>query len=97
MASADPDNPIIACTVKELGFAAWQESRGASSREKSGPSWELFSTWFDSCIDFGNEQASSFAYSIKEIARLAWNEAQATRRDAWWKTVVESQPSIVSG
>ncbi len=87
MASADPENPIIACTVKQLGFASWQESRGASSRDESGPSWEKFSAWYETCKFL----------SIHDVANRAWNEAQADRRDAWWKVIVESQPSIVSG
>ncbi len=88
MASADPENPIIACTVKQLGFAAWQESRGASSLDESGPSWERYSSWFE---------ASRTFISIHDVVNRAWNEAQGDRRDAWWKLIVEAQPSVVSG
>jgi hypothetical protein len=87
MASDDPNNPIITSTAKELGFAAWQESRGASSLDQSGASWELFSAWFD-CGKFA---------SLRDVVCRAWNEAQAMRRDAWWKQIVESQPSVTSG
>lgn len=84
---SDPNNPIITSTTKELGFAAWQESRGASSLEQNGDSWEMFSAWFES---------TKFV-SQRDVVCRAWNEAQAMRRDAWWKKIVEDQPSITSG
>ena len=73
----------------QLTFMAWQESRGASNLDPHGPAWERFAAWW-------NLMSGNFT-SIKDAVYRAWDGAQHDRVDAWWKQIIESQPSITSG
>ena len=91
---------MTATNIKMFAFAAWQESRGASSLEESGPSWERFSSWWSThygyIADVADEDLAVDAVeldywqgnTICEIAGRAWDEARRDRFTAWWTMVV---------
>lgn len=84
-------------TIKQLAFRSWQESRGASSLEESGPSWERFNNWWLASYGYiGADDLSIDEITLWqgnetcEISARAWNEAQRERFNAWWSAVASS-------
>jgi hypothetical protein len=78
------DNPALACTLKQLTFAAWQKAAGGANLVESGPAWESFSTWWEA-------NAGLYA-TVRDVCAMAWAESSARQLEAWWRDVVASQP-----
>lgn len=91
-------------TIKQLAFRSWQESRGAdtivksrgaSSLEESGPSWDRFNDWWTARFGYiGADDLSIDELTLWQgsetcdIADQAWREAQRDRFTAWWSAIV---------
>jgi hypothetical protein len=89
---SDSENPTIPCTVKQLAFVAWQESRGGPiDLNPIGDSFDQFDEWWKSEVATGD-----FA-TIKDATAKAWMTAQRRRYSAWWQTIVDGQPTATNG